>query len=429
MRISTPDRYGPLQTGFSFEFIEGYSVLVGRNNSGKSAILQLVFRTLMRDTNFANEKLCLLLTERDLVQATTETGGSNLSNFNGDVLSRINGTPLQHSGWGVPWDQLPRILLNHTNTLRQIEALNVLLARLELPEFVLRTSQLIHFENIPVAFQGSGLRSLLSILAALTDTQLSAILIDEPELSLEPNTQRVLREILIEASKSKRILVATHSHLFLNRSTPTSNFLVQSSGGITSVSPVESEEQLYDLTFRLLGNSTEDLFFPGNFLVVEGASDQAIVERVRDLLEIPQSRLKVLSAAGVDSIPSGLNAVSRMLTPVVMRDSPYANKVVAMIDQPLDPTSTMVGELRQVLKERLFVLDRPSIEEYVPEGIYTRIGRNKSEDIDRMSKMKSDRHALIAFKKELSQQVSAQLAVPDLKDLPIVVSAVRRATE
>jgi hypothetical protein len=42
---------------------------------------------------------------------------------------------------------------------------------------------------------------------------------------------------------------------------------------------VGSREQLYDVTFDLLGSSTEDLFFPHNYLIVEGASDQVIAER------------------------------------------------------------------------------------------------------------------------------------------------------
>ena len=40
--VTTPS-YGPLQTGFAFEIRDGYSVLIGPNDLGKSAILQLIF--------------------------------------------------------------------------------------------------------------------------------------------------------------------------------------------------------------------------------------------------------------------------------------------------------------------------------------------------------------------------------------------------
>lgn len=55
MQISTPNRYGPLQDGFAFELGDGYIVLVGENNSGKSAVLQLAFKTLCRHPEFGVE--------------------------------------------------------------------------------------------------------------------------------------------------------------------------------------------------------------------------------------------------------------------------------------------------------------------------------------------------------------------------------------
>src|SRR5437870_4065290 len=124
VKISTTNRYGPLQEGFGFDLAEGYRVLVGRNNSGKSAILQLVFRALMREQAYGPERICLLPTVRDYVQATTETGGSNLQNFNTNiVLPNLEGAPLNHSAWNIDWSQLPKLLLNHTDTLGQIESL------------------------------------------------------------------------------------------------------------------------------------------------------------------------------------------------------------------------------------------------------------------------------------------------------------------
>ena len=148
---------------------------------------------------------------------------------------------------------------------------------------------------------------------------------------------------------------------------------------------------------------------------------------MRDLLSIPSSALKVLSAAGIGNVPPGVEAVVRILVPVVTRDSPYASKIVALIDLPPAPNPPAVGELQRVLGDRLFILDQPSIEEYIPEEIYMRIGRDKSDDIQQIAKLKSKYHELITFKKELSQQIAAQLTGDDLARLGIVVSAVRKA--
>ncbi len=430
MQIATPSRYGALQDGFAFELGDGYVVLVGENNSGKSAVLQLVFKTLIRHPDFGTERLCLLLEDRAYVQQSNETGGQNLANFNTQLLTYLDGAPLQHASPApFDWSTLPRLLLNHTNLKKQMLSLDKLLARMGLPEHVLKASQNIYFEDVSVAAQGSGLRSLLSILSALTDERISAVLIDEPELSLQPGLQKTLRDVLIESSRIKRILVATHSHLFLQRAAPSANLRVKREGAVVSLSPMAAEDQLYDLTFELLGNSTEDLFFPGNFLIVEGASDQVIVERVRNLLNINASKVRVVSASGLANVPPTLEAVSRMLTPVVMKDSPYARKVVAMIDQSGDPPPPAVAELRKVLDSRFFELDQPSMEAYIPEGIYARSGRNKAKDLQTIAKLRSNYQELNSFKRTLSQQIAGQLSGEDLEVLPIIAAAVRKASE
>ena len=43
--LHTDQPYGPLQGNFHMVIPDGYSVLIGPNNAGKSAILQLIFRT------------------------------------------------------------------------------------------------------------------------------------------------------------------------------------------------------------------------------------------------------------------------------------------------------------------------------------------------------------------------------------------------
>jgi predicted ATPase len=111
-----------------------------------------------------------------------------------------------------------------------------LLPRFELPPAALEGPQEMHFEQIVVHAQGTGLRSLLAILAAMTNDEVTAILIDEPELSLEPRLQKATRDLLVETAERKRVvLVATHSHLFLNRDEVEASQVVTREGGLTTV--------------------------------------------------------------------------------------------------------------------------------------------------------------------------------------------------
>jgi hypothetical protein len=104
----------------------------------------------------------------------------------------------------------------------------------------------------------------------------------------------------------------------LNRAVPGSTQIVTRADDMTSVSTIASTEELYDLTFDLLGSSTEDLFFPRNYIIVEGASDQVIVQRVLDLLGEPASTIKVLSAQGIDEVRERASSVVRALVPLVV---------------------------------------------------------------------------------------------------------------
>jgi len=426
--FATPNRFGPLNEGFSFQVNEGLTSLVGLNDSGKSALLQLAFINLFDNGEYGAGRICLLLPERMYVLSSTETGGRSLEQFNTELRTAIGNTliPYEDYSFGPSRRELPRLLLNHTDYQKQLQILTDYLGKLGMSNLVLRGSQLAHFENIAVQFHGTGLRSLFSILCALTDPEIRVVLIDEPELSLEPKLQKLLSNLLLEVSDKKTIIIATHSHLFLNRKNYSSNYLVTREGEIISVNPISQESQLFDLVFNLLGSSTEDLLFPGNFMIVEGVSDQIIVERILDLLEVDRYKVKIVAASGIGNLKNIISSVENALRPLVMNGSVYSKKVVVLIDKNEDPK---VRDLKSLFKKRFFMLNEPSLEEYFPEEFYTRLSRNKGEDIQHIKSIKNNYEELNKFKKALSQQISASLTVEDLNKIPTIVSAVKKAIQ
>lgn len=427
MNITTNTRFGPLQEGFALDLPEtGLVVLTGPNNAGKSAVLQLTFKTLMQAPGFGANSLAILFPERNYVQSSAETGGRQLEAYNNDVFGRIQGTVLTYEAAQLNTSELPRLLLNHSDYLKQVARLNSYLVRLGFSELALKGSQLVHFENVAVQFQGSGLRSIFTILTAVSDEGLRVILVDEPELALEPRLQKAVRDLMIDEAKNRLILISTHSHLFLQRQQLEANYVLKRSGDVVSISPVVSHRQLMDLTFELLGNDTEDLFFAGNYLVTEGASDQTITERVLELLGVEPGRVKVLAAGGIGKVKRSLTAITLSLVPIVVDDSPYADKVVAMIDKPAEGAKEL-QELGHHLGDRLFVLSEPSIEEYLPDPLYERAARNKADDIARIAELKSQLQELRKFKQELSQQLAAVLTAADLGEIPAIRDAAMRA--
>ncbi len=97
------------------------------------------------------------------------------------------------------------------------------------------------FSNRYVAVDGeslsvtsSGTRLFLGILAALMDERFAHIAIDEPELGLSPILQRKLSDIIIRGEDrtkllphNPKIIVSTHSHLFLDKDNPSNNYVVK----------------------------------------------------------------------------------------------------------------------------------------------------------------------------------------------------------
>ncbi|WP_041974410.1 AAA family ATPase, partial [Streptococcus pasteurianus] len=64
---------------------------------------------------------------------------------------------------------------------------------------------------------GDGIWSVFTIIDAIYDaTEKSVVVIDEPELSLHPMYQKKVLELLLEASKTKQIIISTHSPYFIS---------------------------------------------------------------------------------------------------------------------------------------------------------------------------------------------------------------------
>lgn len=429
IQLGADQPYGPLHGDFRYAVRAGYTGLVGPNNTGKSSLLQLIFRSLYNDAEFGAAATCLVPADRDYVTRTTETGGRTLTVWNQELYQHLASSPIAmaEGPQGPARAELTRLLL-HGDFLPQMEHLNGLLPRFGLPPVSLTGGGQVQFEQIVAQAQGSGLRAVLPVLAAVTNDDVHVLLIDEPELGLEPRLQKALRDVLVEAADTKRaIVVSTHSHLLLDRQILESTQIVQRSDSGTTVETVESADQLYSLTFDLLGSSTEDLFFPKNYLIVEGASDQVIAQRVLDLLGQSAASIKVLSAQGIDEVREREISVVRALVPLIVNDSPYAGRVVALIDAPVDDQAANVLKLRHDLRGRLFELDAPSVEEYLPEELYRRAGREKQADLDALQTARRDPAQRRALKTEISDAIAAVLTADDLDGIPIIAAAARNA--
>jgi hypothetical protein len=422
---STKFVQGPLHAGTSIPINGEYNVLIGPNDIGKSSILQYLFKYQVNENGTSGT--CLILPDRFYIDATTQPGSRTLDNYNAELFNTMTDNNRHYGGFSGPNPgELPRLLLHHTNFMPQMEILNKYLELFGFHNIDLTGPQHIVMERIMYFYHGSGSRSLLPILCALTDEKIELLLIDEPEISLEAGLQKTLRDLLQKEASKKQIIVSTHSHLFLNRASWSNNYKVSRSGDSILIDPVVSEVELYDITFKMLGNSVEDLFFPRNFIIVEGPSDQEIVNKILLLKGINGTQIKVVSSSGFDNVGNRYSAICNTLIPVVLPGSPYRNTVVAIVDKPNKQNEKKYFEIKKNLSDRLFTLSENSLENYISEQIYSLANKIRKDEVARIE-AEHDPIKKGLLKMQLSKALAAALTEDNLSDVQVIVDAVEKA--
>ena len=293
------------------------TILTGSNNSGKSSILQyLNIHSELRPRSdyvsprrfdMSNEVAMALNADAELTNQWNQR-----KDYNPNVAELTAPDPI-------------RALLGMTNVARErvVEWHNTYFGTLHIerssPENEFSPAR-ITIDGRFVSQQGSGSRAVLGVLCALLhpDPTRDVVLIDEPEIGIEPQVQKQLATLIRKVSQGedglpkKRVFVATHSHVFLDRVTLTNNYVVgKDQAGAATIRQVATAEELHSLIFHLLGNSPEDLFFPDNMLVVEGPSDQIFWRRVLELSGA--GGIAVHFADGDSKISAAVPAIEQML--------------------------------------------------------------------------------------------------------------------
>ncbi len=230
--------------------------------------------------------------------------------------------------------------------------------------------------------QGSGSRAVFSLLVKLFDPRLKALCIDEPEISVEPQTQRRLFQLLklvsegAEGLPQKRIFIATHSHLFIDKDNCKNNYKAYKENGKTKIVPVQNAEELSEIVFRLLGNSPGDIFFPSNVIIVEGESDAFFLLKVLDFIKPDSTKkrsIRIHYADGDSKIYSATKSIDQMLKSVSYTPV-YRDKLCVVFDK--QNSQSIIKEVKIFLKDdgnRVLELSKPGIEYFYPKIILTEI--------------------------------------------------------
>jgi ABC-type branched-subunit amino acid transport system ATPase component len=359
------------------------TVLSGPNNSGKTLVLKLLRKELGPTTNLL---ACNRFQHVDRLSPATTQPDEYIRRHDSFVTQLFQ----QRQNTETIDFQLQQVLSQMKNAQRQVlwdlckEMLGeeFHLAK-DIPDNDL-SSYYVDVGGENLAVTSTGTRLLVMIIATSLDDRFSVLLIDEPELGLSPSLQAVLSKYLLREEPRQRyfphikqVFVATHSHLFLDRSDLTNNFVVTKTRKEISIRQVDSVSAYHDLEFNMLGNDLEALFLPAAILIVEGPTDRDYIKSLFRLL-LPHTNIAVIASGGGDRTKDRFYVLREGL--VSLTTSPYRERIFILLDQR---HTVRVEDFTKhgVPTENVIILDKNGLEYYYPLEILSEVFHFGSDQI------------------------------------------------
>jgi hypothetical protein len=361
---------------------EDLTILYGKNNAGKTSILFGASKTFMSNHDQTADYLAIdrYVSDYDYAKASELEASPEASKTQQKRrYNRCQGHP-QESGandWAVEMALVP-------DDVRE-----------SITNFFSRYFENWSFEKKPrtrysevvearvnthsVADQGTGALSALPIIIQLFNPEVQFLAIDEPELGLEPKMQKVISRAIKCASEGsegfpkKRILLATHSHLFLDRKTPVNNYKAEKMDGKVILQRLSDIEEIREASYTLMGCDPTDLFFPANIIMVEGKSEElflgALYRRLMELGMVRGYNIVFHNLGGYDKAPVGIESVVQALkthshTPI------YKERICGIFDFPDQKKAHILQSIEKYIgtgaEDRFVHLPKNGIEYYYP---------------------------------------------------------------
>lgn len=388
-------------------------VIVGGNNSGKSTILRSIIKTETKEKSYlVNVNRTVLTGEGSMNKNYQENYSGYLTNVltkNDDNFQRQT-QPLQDF-FNLNDNERDPIIKWYNQYFP-----NPIIEERENP-LNSASPLVLKVNGHPITKQGSGIRATLEIFIALFNPIIKILCIDEPELGLEPYLQKYLFNALkSKASPDKLIVLATHSHHFLDLDKPDNNYICQRDGNNKIfLTPVED---LQPVIFRLLGNTLSGFLLPEKLIVLEGTSDTTYIYKCLHLLG--KNGFAIHNSGGNGNIKYAINSITQFLKFNHTNLTVYKNNVFVIADKPTPDINIREWETLLGNASRINKLTKNGIEYYYPEHILHKVFQtNESKDIiidEYLIKNPNSYNNITISKNSLAVKVSEIITYSDLSD-------------
>lgn len=390
-----------------------FFVIVGGNNSGKSTFLREVVksigdnayridvnRTILKgegsqDKNYERNFPNFIRNYKDFSDDNSEKGINTLQDF--FRLKDVERVPI------INWYN--QYFPNHIYEEREYPDNSA-------------SPMFLKVNGYSITKQGSGMRATLEIFIKLFDPTIKVLCIDEPELGLEPFLQKYLFEAIKDkASADKKIILATHSHHFLDLEVLDNNYICERDSNDKIILSVATD--LRAIIFRLLGNTLSSFLLPERVLILEGPSDSTFLLRALNFLG--KNIYSIHNSRGIGNVTYAMNAITQFLRFNNQYLSVYNGKIHVIVDKP--GRDILVREWRKIVPhpdQQICILAENGIEFYYPERILQQIFATtdaKEQIIQEYLKSPDQSYRGIQKSKtELSKLVASRLCLEDLSD-------------
>ena len=353
-----------------------YSVLVGRNNCGKSFLLKTLTQQFGQEASYL--------------------GPARYQNFNilGYYTPNRNRKQQKWQQFLQQWQKEQQNFDSSPINLQQaiaeladdqravlFEIVDLLLGtKLEILHTADDNSmsqKYISSDGHNISYASSGFRLIMTLVTSLLDTEYETYLIDEPELGISPEAQGILADFLFDRSHRekyfphvKTLIFATHSTIFLDRQHIQNNYSMTKSGDVIDIKQTQTLADFNNINFFLLGNRLEALYLPTCIVLTEGKCDHAYLTKALET-RFPALQLSIINANSDSRMKEIVNLAGSIFTD--LQKSPYRTRIIAVLDQvhgaDVIPTLQKAG----IPAENIIEWSKNGIEYAYPDSVLDQI--------------------------------------------------------
>lgn len=159
--------------------------------------------------------------------------------------------------------------------------------------------------------KGDGVKSLatIAILSQISSNKDRLIIVDEPENHLHPEAVRYINGVLCGLAKDNQVLISTHNPTFTNRSSISSNWIVEA-GEAHKADRIDTIRQTLGVI------CSDNLMYSDYVVVVEGPTDRSLLIKLfdedEDLHNCIESKIVTIrSIGGTNNLKSEIYSLQR----------------------------------------------------------------------------------------------------------------------